>query len=189
MVIDWGDGCRDILPPFTPPTPPWQLQHLGILVTAGRECWKCHAPTQDTGVCVVVTDATGLTSWWVASYSPFEALFSDSFKKVLAKKFGVRRVYSKAMGVSYMANTCLKCGATSGDNFVFNDYNGRGGGFSNKQFMATPCILHELTVPWDSQARYSNFLIPGFYQQVDPSRIMQVVAPAAGYQFWRPATS
>ncbi|MCL2490593.1 MAG: hypothetical protein FWF36_07730 [Propionibacteriaceae bacterium] len=91
LVIDWGDGCRDILPPSSPPSPPWRLQRLGILVTAGRSCWKCHAPAQDTGVCAVVTDAAGMTSWWVGSYSPFEAMFSDNFTQTLAKSFGVRR--------------------------------------------------------------------------------------------------
>ena len=96
-------------------------------------------------------------------------------------------MYSKAMGSAYMANTCLKCGAMSGDNFVFNDFNGSGGGFSNEQFMVNPGVLYELTVPWDSQPRLYDFLEPGFYQRVDPARIQQVVPPVtAGYQFWRP---
>ncbi|MDR1295475.1 MAG: hypothetical protein LBK59_11100 [Bifidobacteriaceae bacterium] len=189
MVIDWGDGCRDVLPPFSLPSPPWRLRHVGILVTDARDCWKCHAPVRDTGVCVVVTDTAGLTSWWVGAYSPFEAMFSESFTQTLAAKFGVRRMYSKSMGSEYMANTCMKCGALFGDNFIFNDFNGRGGGFSNTQYMANPCILYELIAPWDSQPRQYDFWEPGFYQRVDPSRITRVVPPNVGHQFWRSPTS
>jgi len=177
VVIDWGDGCRNVLPPASSPSLPWRLRHIGILVTSGRDCWKCHAPAQDTGVCVVVTDAAGLTSWWVGAYSPFEPMFSDIFMQALATRFGVRRRYSKTMGAEYLANTCLKCGALSGDNFVFNDFNGLGGGFSNERYLANPCTLYELSAPWDSQPRQYDFLKPGFYQRVDRSRITQVILP------------
>ena len=186
LVIDWGDGCRDILPPSSPPSPPWRLQRLGILVTDGRNCWKCGSPAQDTGLCVVITDASGLTSWWVGEYGFFEAMFSDDFTKTLATEFGVKRKYSKAMGCEYMANTCLKCGVIFGDNFVFNDFQGRGGGFCNEQYMTNPCTLYELTAPWDSQPRQYDFFRPGFYQRVDPTRITQVTPPDPRFQFWRP---
>jgi len=136
---------------------------------------------------VVATDTSGLTSWWVGAYSPFEALFSDRFALFLASRFGVKRAYSKAMGAEYLANTCLKCSAISGDNFVFNDFNGLGGGFSNAQFMANPCVLCELTSPWDSQPRQYDFLQPGFYRRVDPARITRVVPPNPSYPYWRPA--
>jgi hypothetical protein len=51
--------------------------------------------------------------------------------------------------------------------------------------MAKPCILYELTVPWDDQPRQYDFFEPGFYQRVDQPRITQVMPPDVGYQFWR----
>jgi len=93
------------------------------------------------------------------------------------------------MGSAYLANTCRQCGAMSGDNFVFNDYNGLGGGFSNPQYMGNPCVLYEMVAPWDSEPRQYDFLEPGFYQRVEPTRITRVVPPDRSYQFWWPAAS
>lgn|GEM_PF-1881126 len=185
FTIEWWDGCRNIFPQI-PRTPRlWQLLEMGVLVTRGRACWKCSQALQDTGICVRVADADEREEWWVCSFAFFADMMTDRFRKLLAEKFAVKDRHSKAMDATYLANTCDACGSLSGDNFVFNNYQDLGGGFSNQAHMHHPCDLYEIDPAWDSEFREYDFLAPGFSARIDPGRITRRFPSQSSYDFWR----
>ena len=76
------------------------MRREGVYTGAWAKCWKCG----------------GRTPWWHWPGVPFcEAAPPDPKPRVLEFR------HSSMFGGSYWMNTCIQCGASQGDNFVFLD--------------------------------------------------------------------
>ena len=157
-----------------PAPEPWILNKAGFIWGTRRvPCWNCGFPVMQTGLFVELK-RHGRFSCRVIGWSVADdelCLFSPPFRDMLYTEYFIQPCYSHAMGRTYTAILCPNCGQIQGDNFVYGNYQGRGGVFANPVDTST-LIVNPLPLPSTGlTSDECNGLFGLFTLEVDPRRI------------------
>ena len=151
---------------------PLRLHKVGLIQGLRRvPCWKCGFPVIQSGLFLELEGRDGyhcrVVSW---SGTDRIGLFSQPFLRTLDMDWRVRSTYSKTMGRTYLAVTCPKCGGIQGDNFIYRNYRGRGGVFSDPTDKS-PLEVRPLPVFTDDRPQGFGWAFDTFSLDVEPRRI------------------
>lgn len=113
----------------------WRLHKVGLVQgLRSVPCWKCGYLVIQSGLFLELEGRDGyhcrVVSWSDAHNA---GILSQPFLRTLSDCWRVRPTYSKSAGYAYLGITCPKCGSLQGDNFVYDNYQGRGGVFSDPE--------------------------------------------------------
>lgn len=97
-------------------------------------------------------------------------ILSQPFLRTLSDCWRVRPTYSKSAGYAYLGITCPKCGSLQGDNFVYDNYQGRGGVFSDPEDKS-PLEVLPLPVFTDDWPQRFHWAFDSFSLDLEPWRI------------------
>ena len=150
----------------------WTLNKVALIRgMCQTPCWRCGAPVTQSGLFLELGGRNNYHCRIVAwSILDDIGLLSQPFKYVLSSYWVVRNRYSKTMHCEYLAVVCPNCGEIQGNNFVYGNYKGRGGVFSNPADK-TPLIAFPLPSFTDNQPQRFDWAFGTFTLEADPRRI------------------
>lgn len=138
---------------------------------AQRACWKCGYLVIQSGLFLELEGRDGyhcrVVSWSDAHNA---GILSQPFLRTLSDCWRVRPTYSKSAGYAYLGITCPKCGSLQGDNFVYDNYQGRGGVFSDPEDKS-PLEVLPLPVFTDDWPQRFHWAFDSFSLDLEPWRI------------------
>ena len=141
-----------------------------------KACAACPAGSADTwsskgGLFLELEGRDGyhcrVVSWSDAHNA---GILSQPFLRTLSDCWRVRPTYSKSAGYAYLGITCPKCGSLQGDNFVYDNYQGRGGVFSDPEDKS-PLEVLPLPVFTDDWPQRFHWAFDSFSLDLEPWRI------------------
>lgn len=134
-------------------------------------CWKCGYLVIQSGLFLELEGRDGyhcrVVSWSDAHNA---GILSQPFLRTLSDCWRVRPTYSKSAGYAYLGITCPKCGSLQGDNFVYDNYQGRGGVFSDPEDKS-PLEVLPLPVFTDDWPQRFHWAFDSFSLDLEPWRI------------------
>lgn len=150
----------------------WRLNKVALIYGERRvPCWRCGFPNVQSGLFLELGGRNEyhcrIVAWSVADSI---GLLSQAFLDTLNAGYCVRRRYSKTMGCEYLATCCPKCGCIQGDNFIYRNFKGRGGVFSNPADTSR-LTAHMLPSFTDTDPRRFDWAFDGFTLEAEPRRI------------------
>lgn len=160
-------GCGD--PEF--PREWCAVERVDLAAGGTQPCRKCGRQSAEYGMHLELRDGDGDRHDIIASFNNFDGLFTEEFKSLLSRRYAVRYRYSKAMGHEYLSNGCPFCNAISGDNFVFRNYLGRGGTFSNPMRRREKIELYSLPSFTGNMPTPYEWMTNNFAVEVEPTRL------------------
>lgn len=150
----------------------WRLHKVGLVQgLRSVPCWKCGYLVIQSGLFLELEGRDGyhcrVVSWSDAHNA---GILSQPFLRTLSDCWRVRPTYSKSAGYAYLGITCPKCGSLQGDNFVYDNYQGRGGVFSDPEDKS-PLEVLPLPVFTDDWPQRFHWAFDSFSLDLEPWRI------------------
>lgn len=150
----------------------WRLRKVGLVQgLRSVPCWKCGYLVIQSGLFLELEGRDGyhcrVVSWSDAHNA---GILSQPFLRTLSDCWRVRPTYSKSTGYAYLGITCPKCGSLQGDNFVYDNYQGRGGVFSDPEDKS-PLEVLPLPVFTDDWPQRFHWAFDSFSLDLEPWRI------------------
>lgn len=134
-------------------------------------CWKCGFYNIQSGLFLELGGwneyRCRIVAWSVADDI---GLLSQAFLDMLNAGYCVRRRYSKTMGREYLGACCPRCNSLQGDNFIYRNYQGRGGVFSNPAD-SSRLTAHMLPSFTDAEPRRFDWAFDSLTLETEPRRI------------------
>ena len=150
----------------------WTLNKVALIRSVRPvPCWKCGYLVIQSGLFLELEGRDGyhcrVVSWSDAHNA---GILSQPFLRTLSDCWRVRPTYSKSAGYAYLGITCPKCGSLQGDNFVYDNYQGRGGVFSDPEDKS-PLEVLPLPVFTDDWPQRFHWAFDSFSLDLEPWRI------------------
>ena len=150
----------------------WRLHKVGLIQGLCRvPCWRCNHPVIHSGLFLELEGRDGYHCRVVSWSDVHDAgLLSQPFLRTLNDCWRVRPTYSKTADSTYLGITCPKCGSLQGDNFVYKNYQNRGGVLSNPNDKS-PLEVMPLPMFTDDQPQRFYWAFDRFSLDLEPQRI------------------